>query len=79
MSQGWHEDFEDETYPPELGRAAHERRQQMIHVNTDEDTQELREVHERLVEEAKKLGVQLDWVEVKGTVYFHPKLPAKDG
>ena len=51
----------------------------MIHVNTDEDTQELREVHERLVEEAKKLGVQLDWVEVKGTVYFHPKLPAKDG
>ena len=49
----------------------------MIHKNDAKDIAELKEIYLILQKVAAEKGVALEWQEIKGTIYFFPKLPAE--
>lgn len=44
---------------------------------SDDDLAELRLIFSILQEKSKEFNVTLDWVEIKGTIFFFPRLQAK--
>lgn len=47
-------------------------------MNEEKEIEELRELFKQMQEIAKSRGSVLHWVEIKGTIYFYPQLPARD-
>jgi hypothetical protein len=47
-------------------------------MNTEEDIKKLKKLFKKLKKATEKKGCSLEWHDEKGTVFFVPKLPAKD-
>jgi len=47
-------------------------------MNTPQDTSQIYHLFLKLKEQCKKDGIDLEMIEIKGTIFFCPKLPAKE-